>query len=172
MTSKAPFDISDHLVPLRRRARALTRNGPDSEDLVQETILQAYEKANTRSEDGNLRGWLMTILRHRFIDGRRRAQASARREAALAEMTPKLSEGSQDLHMRVTEVRAAFFTLPPEQRAALYLVAIEGRSCAEAAALLNIPMGTLTSRLGRARDRLRALETDDASQVIPMKRKG
>ncbi|OWU86501.1 hypothetical protein ATO6_06785 [Oceanicola sp. 22II-s10i] len=172
MTSKPPFDVSDHIGPLRRKARALTRNGPDSEDLVQETILQAYEKAGSRAPDGNLRGWLMAILRNRFLDTRRRDAASARREAAVAELTPASTDGGQDMHMRATEVRAAFFSLPPEQRAALYLVAIEGRSCAEAAGMLGIPMGTLTSRLGRARDRLRALDADDSPRIVPFQSKG
>lgn len=171
MTEKPPFDIADHIAPLRRRARALTRNAPDSEDLVQDTILLAYEKAGTRAPEGNLRGWLMTILRNRFIDTRRSAQATARREAAIAEVTPLQIENTQDLHMRMAEVRAAFFTLPPEQRAALYLVAIEGRSCAEAASLLEIPLGTLTSRLGRARDRLREIENTPGPKVLPLHRK-
>ncbi|WP_114771589.1 sigma-70 family RNA polymerase sigma factor [Microvirga subterranea] len=152
------MDVIGLLGPLRRYARSLTRDESQAEDLVQDALVRAYERRGTFRPDGNLRGWLLSILHNTFIDDRRRHAAEARRTQHLAEQIEASAPADQEARVRLQQVQQAFLGLPDEQRAALHLVAIEGLSYQEAAATLDIPIGTLMSRLGRARAALRAFE--------------
>lgn len=152
------MDVIGLLGPLRRYARSLTRDESQAEDLVQDALVRAYERRGTFRPGGNLRGWLLSILHNTFIDDRRRHAAEARRTQSLAEQTEASAPADQDTRVRLRQIQQAFLGLPDEQRAALHLVAIEGLSYQEAAAALDIPIGTLMSRLGRARAALRAFE--------------
>jgi RNA polymerase sigma-70 factor (ECF subfamily) len=169
MAKEGPrFDVVGQLAALRRYARSLTRDDVDAEDLVHDTLLRAYERRSTFKPGRNLRTWLMSILHNRFIDGTRGRRAeAARMEAARLEAESQLvhaqEPAGQDHAVRLAEVRRMFLSLPEEQRAALHLVAIEGFSYEEAALTLGIPVGTLMSRLGRARAALRAAEDAAAS---------
>jgi RNA polymerase sigma-70 factor (ECF subfamily) len=154
------FDVVGHLASLRRYARSLTRSETDSEDLVQEALLRAYEKRASYREGRQLGPWLLSILHNVFIDRQRSRSAEARRMERVAELQLPHLAPAQDDHVRLGEVRRAFMALPEEQRAALHLVAIEGFTFAEAAVTLEIPIGTLMSRLSRARASLRAIESD------------
>ncbi|MBA1154629.1 sigma-70 family RNA polymerase sigma factor [Microvirga sp. Marseille-Q2068] len=150
-------DVVGLLEPLRRYARSLTRDESQAEDLVQDTLVRAYERQGSFRAGGNLRGWLLSILHNSFIDHRRRHLAEFRRlEQSPAAETAAPPE--QESRVRLQQVHAAFMRLPDEQRASLHLVAIEGLSYQEAAAALGIPVGTLMSRLGRARAALRGFE--------------
>lgn len=149
------------LGPLRRYARSLARNGEDAEDLVQAALVRALERRASFRSGGSLRGWLLTILHNVFIDGRRSRQAEAAREAAQSQLLTEALPAGQEEAVRLAEVRAAFFRLPEEQRAALHLVAIEGLSYQAAAEVLAVPQGTLMSRIARARAALRALDEGD-----------
>ncbi|WP_088348145.1 MULTISPECIES: sigma-70 family RNA polymerase sigma factor [Rhodomicrobium] len=161
--NKARFDVMGQLPALRRYGLALTRNAADAEDLVNEALLRAYEKRAGFRSDKNLRVWLLSILHNCFIDGKRRERAEHNKLAGAAELAESHAAPAQEHAVHLAQVRQAFLTLPEEQRAALHLVAIEGLSYQEAAATLAIPIGTLMSRLGRARAALRALEdTGDA----------
>lgn len=144
------------LGPMRRYALALTRDASAADDLVQESLLRAFEKRASFRPDGPLRSWLLSILHNCFIDARRRDDARGRRDAAFV-AEDRLAP-VQDHAVRLSQVADAFQQLPEEQRAALHLVAIEGLAYAEAAAVLDIPIGTLMSRIGRARTQLRAIE--------------
>jgi RNA polymerase sigma-70 factor, ECF subfamily len=164
MTNTGPrFDVVGQLAALRRYARSLTRNDVDAEDLVHDTLLRAYERRSTFKTGRNLRTWLMSILHNRFIDGTRGRRSEAARIAGAAGLVEAQEPAGQDHAVRLAEVRRMFLSLPEEQRAALHLVAIEGFSYEEAALTLGIPLGTLMSRLGRARAALRAAE-DGATQ--------
>jgi len=154
-------DVIGLLGPLRRYARSLTRDESQAEDLVQDTLVRAYERRSTFRPGGNLRGWLLSILHNTFIDDRRRHAAEARRAQSLAEHVESSTPAGQESRVRLQQVQQAFLSLPEEQRAVLHLVAIEGLSYQEAAATLDIPIGTLMSRLGRARAALRAFEAGD-----------
>jgi RNA polymerase sigma-70 factor (ECF subfamily) len=152
-------DVIGLLGPLRRYARSLTRDETRAEDLVQDTLVRAYERHGSfRSGGGNLRGWLLSILHNTFIDGRRRQAAEARRLEQATGLAETAAPPAQDSQIRLQQVQAAFLRLPDEQRAALHLVAIEGLPYQEAADALGIPVGTLMSRLGRARATLRGFE--------------
>ncbi|MXQ14083.1 sigma-70 family RNA polymerase sigma factor [Microvirga makkahensis] len=151
-------DVIGLLGPLRRYARSLARDEAQAEDLVQDTLVRAYERRGSFRQGGNLRGWLLSILHNAFIDNRRRQVAELRRVEQAASLADTAAPPEQESRVRLQQVQTAFMSLPDEQRAALHLVAIEGLSYQEAAAALKIPVGTLMSRLGRARAALRGFE--------------
>jgi RNA polymerase sigma factor (sigma-70 family) len=158
MTAQRPrFDVIG-LTALRRYARSLTRSDVDAEDLVHDTLVRAYEKRASFQKGRELRTWLLSILHNVFIDGRRSRQAESRRIERATELQEPFLAPIQYHQLRLSQVRCAFMELPEEQRAALHLVAIEGLTFAEAASALDIPAGTLMSRLARARATLRAIE--------------
>jgi RNA polymerase sigma-70 factor (ECF subfamily) len=151
-------DIVDLLVPLRRYARALTRDSLKADDLVHDTLVRALEAKENLRPNTNLRTWMMTVLHNVFIDEQRRRQVEVRHADALVRMHEEMTPPAQEGQVRLAQIREAFATLPEEQRAALHLVTIEGMAYADAAAVLGIPIGTLMSRLGRGRAALRAFE--------------
>ncbi len=158
-------DVLAELTSLRRYARSLARNDHDAEDLVHDTLLRAYEKRGSYDGRRKLRTWLFSILHNVFVDRRRSEASSRRRHERSAAGAPLHLAPGQEHHVRLAQVRAAFMQLPEDQRAALHLVAIEGMSYGEAAAALDVPVGTLMSRLSRARAALRAIE--DGPQAAP-----
>jgi RNA polymerase sigma-70 factor, ECF subfamily len=160
---KTRFDVIGQLGSLRRYARSLARNEQDAEDLVHDALVRAYEKQASFRPNGNLRTWLFSVLHNTFIDGFRSRQADARRVARTAETAETVQQPSQEHAVRLEQIRQMFETLPEEQRSALHLVAIEGLSYEEAAGILDIPIGTLMSRVSRARAFMRASEGDEPS---------
>ena len=151
-------DIVDLLVPLRRYARALTRDSLKADDLVHDTLVRALEAQGSLRPNTNLRTWMMTVLHNVFIDEQRRKRVEARHADTLVQMSEEMAPPAQEAQVRLAQIRRAFLTLPEEQRAALHLVTLEGMAYADAAAVLGIPIGTLMSRLGRGRAALRAFE--------------
>jgi RNA polymerase sigma-70 factor, ECF subfamily len=160
------MDVVGFLGPLRRYARALTRDESQAEDLVQDTLVRAYERRGSFRVGNNLRAWLLSILHNTFIDERRRRKAEGLRLEQLAEIATSTVPADQESRVRFQQIRQAFLSLPDEQRAALHLVAVEGLSYQEAATALGIPSGTLMSRLGRARAALRAFEAGQSPLQI------
>jgi RNA polymerase sigma-70 factor (ECF subfamily) len=162
MSGKKAMDSGDdviaQLAPLRRYARALTRDESQAEDLVHDALVRAYERRSTFRSGASLRNWLLSILHNTFVDGYRRRQAERRREAEAAQLYEMTVPAEQEGSVQLRQIRQAFLALPEEQRAVLHLVAIEGLPYQEAANALGIPLGTLMSRLGRARAALRAFE--------------
>jgi RNA polymerase sigma-70 factor (ECF subfamily) len=155
---RSPFDVIGQLGALRRYARSLARNPEDAEDLVQDALMRAYERRPTFRQGGNLRAWLMSVLHNAHVDGLRRRRSQARRIGEAALLSEGVHQADAEDAVRLGQLREAFFLLPEEQRAALHLVAIDEMSYQDAARVLDIPVGTLMSRLSRARARLRAFE--------------
>lgn len=153
-----PNEVIAQLAPLRRYARALTRDEARADDLVQDTLARAFERRATFRAGANLRNWLLSILHNVFIDDCRRRESETRREAEIANLTDLSVPAGQESRLHLQQIGQAFLTLPAEQRAVLHLVAIEGLAYQEAADALGIPVGTLMSRLSRARAALRAFE--------------
>ncbi|MDN3564484.1 RNA polymerase sigma factor [Paeniroseomonas aquatica] len=145
--------IAAEIPRLRRFARVLTRGGDQADDLVQETLLRAIA-AQAQFEPGtNLRAWLFTILRHARAAAARRA---ARSPILEAETLPEAAvSGGQEERQAMRDVANAFRQLASIHREALWLVVVEGLDYSEAARILNVPPGTLRSRLSRAREALR-----------------
>jgi RNA polymerase sigma factor (sigma-70 family) len=163
------FDVLGQLPALRRYARSLAGDEADAEDLVHDALVRAYERRRTFRPGGNLRAWLLSVLHNAFVSSRRARRAELARVAGAATepADPRIGP-SQDGAVRLVELVQAFRALPEEQRAALHLVAVEGLSYQEAALALGIPVGTLMSRLSRARTALRAAErTGHSSRSRP-----
>jgi RNA polymerase sigma factor (sigma-70 family) len=143
---------------LRRLARALSRHAADADDLVQTTLERGLARRAQWRAGTRLDAWMFTIMKNAWIDETR---STARRgflhsgERALEE-TPDPQSPSLDAQLAAEAVRRAVSRLPEDQRLAVALVLVEGLSYAEAAQVMETPVGTLTSRLGRARATLAA----------------
>ena len=150
------MDLTSHLGVLRRYALVLTRDPGRAEDLVQEAVLRALEGASTWREGGDLRKWLLAIVHNAHVSRCRRLKTEREAEATLASQPVGPQSAPQAAHVDLGQTMNALMGLPEEQREVLMLVAIEGMSYRDAAECLDIPVGTLMSRLGRARAALRA----------------
>lgn len=160
-------EIEASIPALRRYAHALVRDRESADDLVQDCLERAISRRAQWRAQGSLRGWLFRILLNLFRDGKRRDAARGQLVAIDTELS---QPGTQEDYLALREVHAAMGRLPAEQRAALLLVAVEGMSLVEAAHALNIPEGTLASRIARARTGLRAMT--DHHERTPMTRWG
>ena len=150
--------IETHIPGLRRFACALLRGDRQgADDLVQDCLERALSSWHLRRAEGDLRGWLYTILYNRFLSERhrrgRRGAPDASLEAAEAEL-PGV-DGGQDWALEQRDLLRGFAGLPEEQRSVLLLVGVEDLSYGEAARVLGVPIGTVMSRLARGRERLR-----------------
>ena len=156
----SPSDLSAELVRLlprlRRFARALTRNPHDADDLVQVALERALARADQLRPDAALAGWVFGILRHAWID-ELRARARSERVFAPEESGQTVGDAGQGAQAEMLSVQDAMGRLPEEQRIAVALVLVEGLSYKEAAHVMDVPIGTLTSRLARAREALQAM---------------
>ena len=160
-------DVIGQLAPLRRYALTLTRDETLAEDLVHDALVRAYERRATFRSGANLRTWLLAILHNTFVDRWRQRNAEWRREAEISRLAETTAPAEQESRIRLQQIAQAFQALPDEQRAVLPLVAIDGLPYNEAARALGIPVGTLMSRLGRARAALRAFEENGARSATP-----
>jgi RNA polymerase sigma-70 factor (ECF subfamily) len=152
--------IEPFIGPLRRFAMGLCHDHALADDLVQDTLERAISRWHLRNEDGNLKAWLFTILHNEFIDGRRRI---ARRgiAASLDDLVIEPAAlADQEDNLRVKDVMDAVDRLGEDHRALILLIGVEELSYEEAAAVLQIPIGTVMSRLSRARTKLRQLLQD------------
>lgn len=152
------FDVLGQIGALRRYARSLTRDANDAEDLVHDALVRAYERRAGFRVGGNMRAWLLSIVHNTFVDSLRGRRSEAARIVESGRLAETNLAPPQEHSVRLAQVREAFLALPEEQRAALHLVAIEGLSYQEAADALAVPLGTLMSRVGRARAALREIE--------------
>lgn len=147
------------LIPrLRRYARALTGDRPRADDLVQDTLERAVNKWALWRPGTDLRAWLFTIMHNVHVNQARRASREAvpTDPAVLAEIEIADGEAAETL-AQMNTIERALTMLPEEQREVLLLVTLEGMSYDEVAHTLDIPAGTVMSRLARGRERLRLL---------------
>jgi RNA polymerase sigma factor (sigma-70 family) len=149
---------------LRRYARTFVRNAAAADDLVQDTLERAISRWYQRRSDGDTRTWLFTILHNLAINHLRRA-ARRGREVPLddAGESDVAAPSTQEDALRRDDILGAVGQLPDDQRSVLLLVSLEDVSYAEAARVLDIPIGTVMSRLARARARLLKLLEEPAS---------
>lgn len=152
----ASDDILDHVPALRAFARGLCRGKQDPDDLVQETLLRAIEYASSYRAGTNLRAWLFTIMRSRFYNTCRKSNREGPGQADCVSATPR-SEPTQEWHLRRKEMIAALDGLPQHYREALMLVAVLGESYITAAQIMDCDIGTVKSRVCRARRILRTI---------------
>ena len=149
-------EIAPHLPRLRRYARSLLRDSVRADDLVQDTVVRALEKAHLYQHDTNLRGWLVTIMHNEHVNAARRLMRGPTyvSDDAIGELgRPQ----NQEAPVELREVRRAVERLPDEQRAPLLLHWLHGFRYEEIAAKMGLPLGTVQSRISRARKALRAM---------------
>jgi RNA polymerase sigma-70 factor (ECF subfamily) len=149
--------IEPFIGPLRRFALGLCHDPHLADDLVQNCLERAISRWHQRDETKNLKSWLFAILHNEFIDGRRRI---GRRgiPTPLDDLTVEPAAlADQEDNIRVQDVMAAIDRLSADHRALILLIGVEELTYEEAAAVLEIPLGTVMSRLNRARAKLRQL---------------
>lgn len=147
------------LIPrLRRFARALTGSRESADDLVQDTLERAWAKRALWQAGTNLRAWLFAVMHGVFVNGARRRRPSESLEAIDGTISERADDSaSAETAIAVSELREALQRLPDEQRQVVLLVGLEQFTYAEAAGVLDVPIGTVMSRLARGRERLRQL---------------
>ena len=152
----APGTLEEHLPDLKRRARALLRRRPDAEDLAQDCMLRALPHLE---DIENIRAYLFQTLRNAYVD---RLTVISRESAVvtLDDVENQIVEGTSPLmRLEVRDVARLLARLPVEQQQVILLVGAAGATYEEAAKRLHIPIGTVMSRLSRARNALRDMLT-------------
>ncbi len=151
-------DLISLLPRLRRFAWGLCGNRDHADDLVQAACERAMTRAHQWQHGTRLDSWMFQIIRSLYIDGRRSEAVRVRHleTVASSDLHPH-EEAGPDVNMQLEQARRAIVQLPEDQRSAFLLVAVEGYSYREAAALVGVPIGTVASRVTRARDALLGL---------------
>ena len=143
------------LIPrLRRYARALVGERSSADDLVQDTLERAWAKLHLYRRGTDLRAWLFTVMHNVHVN---RVRATRVNDPLEDEMPELAQRGTQPDALLVRDLDRAIARLPADQRAVLLLVTLEELSYEEVARTLGIPIGTVMSRLSRAREKLRAM---------------
>lgn len=159
-------DIAGLLPRLRRFARAITRNAEDADDLVQVAVERALMHTGQWEPGTRLDSWIFRIMKNAWIDELRKR--TRHRQLFAAEDEGKhVGVSHTEQQINAMAVRTAMAQLTDDQRLAVGLVLVEGLAYKEAAAVLDIPVGTLTSRLARGRETLQAiLSAGDTRQEV------
>jgi RNA polymerase sigma-70 factor (ECF subfamily) len=155
--------VVELLPRLRRFARTIARNVHDADDLVQLSIERALLKYDQWRPELKFDGWMFGIMRNAWID---EVRSRSRRDRVFApeEAGASVGHDGTESQVRLLAVQRAVADLPEEQRLAVALVLVEGLSYKEAADVLEVPIGTLTSRLARGREALQAALSDGAGE--------
>ena len=143
--------LESEIPRLRRYARYLVRDVDMADDLVQEALVRALSNLDTWQHGTNLRSWLFVILRNVYINELRRARSQPQSSELQPNDLALGVQGAQEWRQAVVEMEKAFSSLSSEHKDVLYLVAVEGLEYEEAAVVLDIPVGTVRSRLSLAR---------------------
>lgn len=156
--------LRELLPQLRRFAYWLTGDAASADDLVQSTLERALSRWSSRRSETALRAWLFSIAYRRFLDDRRRARRYARM-LRLFRRGPQAAQPSLEREVIAQSALQDLNRLPDAQRHLLLWVSVEGLSYQEVADLLEVPIGTVMSRLSRARSALRRLSDGEADST-------
>jgi RNA polymerase sigma-70 factor, ECF subfamily len=161
--------LEAQLPRLRRYARALTRDPSRADDLIQDTLVRALAKQHLYQDGTNLRAWLFTIMHNQHVNDVRRNvwEGNSLDVDTVAAHLVAVTDPTASRQLR--ELDEAIGKLAIEQRQVILLIGLEGMSYEETAAILNVPVGTVRSRLSRGREALRRLmgmEEDEAKLAI------
>jgi len=150
---------------LRRYARALLRDASRADDLVQDTLVRALAKQHLWQSDSNLRAWLFTIMHNLHVNVVRQSF----RDGAMVDIEDVTLIATTDptASCQLRELENAIARLPDEQQEVVLLIGLEGIRYDQAAAILRVPIGTVRSRLSRARGSLRKLLEWDEEAIPP-----
>lgn len=167
-------ELEAQIPRMRRYARALTGNREAADDLTQDTLERAWSKrglwrAGSADASASLRAWLFAVMHNVFVNHLRRVRATESLDADDSAVPEPAAPGnSAESGAAVRDIQSALQRLPDEQRQVVLLVGLEQLSYAETASVLDIPIGTVMSRLSRGRERLRALLGDEFPQSIAL----
>ena len=167
MTITTPFrDGLIAAIPgLRAFGLSLTARGDRADDLVQETLMKAWKHHESFEPGSNLKAWLYTILRNEFYSQLRKRRREV--EDADGIYSSRVAvHGEQDGHLDMADLRVALAKLPADQREAIILVGASGFSYEEAAEICNTAVGTIKSRVNRARRKLAELLNIGGSEAF------
>jgi RNA polymerase sigma-70 factor (ECF subfamily) len=150
--------IVNEIPRLRRYARFLLRNPQAADDLVQDTLVRAVAAVDSWQPDSNMRAWLFTIMKNVMRNDFRRAKNADIHVGDEIDNHPATAvDGNQEARLALTDLQRALNELPSEFKQVVLLCAVEGFQYEEVASILNIPVGTVRSRLSRGRAALRTL---------------
>jgi RNA polymerase sigma-70 factor, ECF subfamily len=149
--------VEQEIPRLRRYARALTRSADRADDLVQDTLLRAISKAHLWQTGTNIRAWLFTIMHNQHVNVVRRAVHEQRTIDIDEKPSSLVATTDPTASTRLRDLDRALTRLPDEQREVILLVGLEGMSYERTAEILDVPIGTVRSRLSRGRTALRHL---------------
>ena len=159
--------LEAQIPPLRRYARALLRDTSRADDLIQDTLVRALAKQHLWQEGTNLRAWLFTLMHNLHVNVVRQSA----REGTLVDVddvsATLIATTDPTASRQLRELEDAIARLPIEQREVVLLIGLEGIRYDEAAVVLGIPVGTVRSRLSRARGSLRRLFDGDEEGSLP-----
>lgn len=159
--------IEEQIPRLRRYARALTGDRSFADDLVQDTLERALSRFHLWRHGSDLRAWLFTIMHNIFVN-QVRSRVRHQHEALETDAAVEAMRVNEPDWLELRDLDSALAQLPHEQRTVLLLVGLEQFTYEEAARALQIPIGTVMSRLSRGRERLRVVLAGD-SNVSPLK---
>lgn len=154
--------MAQQIPRLRRYARVLSRNAARADDLLQDTLERSWSRRHLWRSGSDLRAWLFTIMHNLYVN----RQLRQREHDALDDAIDISTSSRHEQQAEVRDVARALARLPAESREILLLVAVEEMPYADAAELLDLPIGTVMSRLSRARERLRALMNGEAPPTL------
>jgi len=155
MRSQDEAEIVAGIPHLRRFARGLTGERERADDLVQDTLERAWSRFSLWQRRGEVRAWMFGIMHNLFID-RVRSQRSSPEQPADSLLPEPPDRPTQADGLELRDLDRLLARLPPEQREVLLLVGVEEMSYQDVAHIVGVPIGTVMSRLSRARERLRA----------------
>jgi RNA polymerase sigma-70 factor, ECF subfamily len=163
--------IAAEIPRLRRYARALLRDPDRADDLVHDTLLRGLANFHLYRSGTNLRAWLFTIMHNQYVNSVRRSVRQQQGAKIVVEKLPLASPPAQTHRLELRDLDRAIRCLPEEQRATLLLIALEGMKYEEVARICDVPIGTVRSRLHRARENVRRMmEGGDARPAVVMLR--
>jgi len=158
--------VVDQIPHLRRYSMALVGNRDRADDLVQDTLERAWSRLNLWRRDGNLRAWLFTIMHNLNANAVRQAKRRPRHDSIDEVLTLPSTPANQEQRLELSILSQAVAGLPVDQRAVVLLVGLEQMRYEEVAGILDLPLGTVMSRLHRARERLRRMMAGDMGPVL------
>jgi len=153
--------LLESLPHLRAFARSLARNSDLADDLVHETVVRALTASEQFTPGTNFRAWTFTILRHQYYNESRKWQSRIQPLEQQLDKTHGIGP-PQQAHMDFTDFQRGFWQLPPDQREVLILVGASGLTYEEAAEICGCRLGTIKSRVSRARAELKRILNEDA----------
>jgi RNA polymerase sigma-70 factor (ECF subfamily) len=156
--------LASQIPRLRRYARALTKDVETADDLVQDCLERAWRKASHWEPGSDLRAWLFTVMHNVYVNGLRRKRPETAPMEHDDYEDPRSHRPDSGLQLRDLEQGLA--RLPPEQREVLLLVCLEEMTYEQVAAVTGVPIGTVMSRLHRARERMRSFMAGEQRPAI------